>query len=75
MAEGLDFDVYYKYHWWGVNNDDGSYDFYAHGRYDQFVYVAPRKNVVIVRLGDALDENVFWPAILQNIVDQLQENL
>ena len=63
---------YYKYHWWGFNNTDGSYDFFAHGRYDQFVYVAPRKNVVIVRLGDQLDPQVIWPLALHNIIDQLQ---
>jgi len=72
MTEVLEFDGYYKYHWWGLNNEDGSYDFYAHGRYDQLVYVAPRRNVVIVRLGDALDENVLWPLVLHNIVDQLE---
>jgi hypothetical protein len=55
--------VIYKYHWWCINNPDGSYDFYAHGRYDQIIYVAPRKNVVIVRLGDAWDENVLWPLV------------
>ena len=63
---------YYKYHWWGINNADGTYDFYAHGRYDQFVYIAPRKNVVIVRLGNAPDENVLWPLVIHNIVDNLQ---
>ncbi|HEX5808960.1 MAG TPA: serine hydrolase, partial [Anaerolineales bacterium] len=72
MSEGLDYGLYYKYHWWGLNNSDGSYDFYAHGRYDQFIYVAPRKNVVIVRLGDQLDENVIWPLVIHNVVDQLQ---
>ena len=66
-----DYNGYYKYHWWGIYNPDGSYDFYAHGRYDQLVYVAQRKNVVIVRLGDQLDENVLWPLVLHNIVDQL----
>ncbi len=68
----LDYDGYYKYHWWGLNNPDGSYDFYAHGRYDQFIYIAPRKNVVIVRLGDALDEEVLWPLVIHDIVDQLE---
>lgn len=62
---------YYKYHWWGLDNPDGTYDFYAHGKYDQIVYIAPRKNVVIVRLGNAPDENVRWPLVLHNIVDQL----
>jgi len=66
-----DYGGYYKYHWWGINNPDGTYDFYAHGRYDQFVYVAQRKNVVIVRLGDQLDENVMWPLVIHNLIDQL----
>jgi CubicO group peptidase (beta-lactamase class C family) len=64
-----DYGSYYKYHWWGINNPDGTYDFYAHGRYDQLVYIAQRKNVVIVRLGDQLDENVMWPLVLHNMVD------
>ena len=72
MQEGLEYGGYYKYHWWGLNNPDGTYDFYAHGRYDQFIYVAPRKNVVIVRLGDQLDENVIWPLVIHNLVDQLK---
>lgn len=62
---------YYKYHWWGINNADGSYDFFAHGRYDQIIYVAPRKNVVIVRLGDALDGSVPWPLVIHAVVDKL----
>lgn len=71
MSEVLDYGGYYKYHWWGVNNADGTYDFHSHGKYDQIVYVAPRKNVVIVRLGDRLDEKVNWALVLHNIVDQL----
>lgn len=71
MGNWLSYGGYYKYHWWGINNPDGSYDFYAHGRYDQIIYIAPRKNVVIVRLGDALDPNVMWPLVIHYIVDQL----
>jgi CubicO group peptidase (beta-lactamase class C family) len=72
MSYWPDYNGYYKYHWWGINNPDGTYDFYAHGRYDQIVYVAQRKNVVIVRLGDQLDENVMWPLVVHNVVDQLK---
>lgn len=73
MSYGPDYGIYYKYHWWGFNNADGTYDFYAHGRYDQIVYIAPRKNVVIVRLGDAYDGQHFslWPLVIHNLVDQL----
>ena len=72
MSSGLDYGGYYNYHRWGINNPDGSYDFYAHGRYDQIIYVAPRKNVAIVRLGDVLDHNLPWPLVIQNMVDRLQ---
>ena len=68
----LDYGGYYKYHWWGINNTDGSYDFCAQGRYGQIIYVAPRKNAVLVRLGDELDENVLWPLVIHNVVDQLE---
>lgn len=71
MTEALEYGGFYKYHWWGINNTDGSYDFHSHGKYDQIIYIAPRKNVVIVRLGDRLDENVNWALILQDIVDRL----
>ena len=71
MAEALEYGGYYKYHWWGINNADGTYDFNSHGKYDQIIYVAPRKNVVIVRLGDRLDKSVNWALVLHNIVDQL----
>jgi CubicO group peptidase (beta-lactamase class C family) len=71
MTEWPDFGGYYKYHWWGINNADGTYDFFAHGRYDQVIYVAPRKNVVVVRLGNAPDEQLDWALAIHNIVDQL----
>jgi CubicO group peptidase (beta-lactamase class C family) len=71
MGAVLAYGGYYKYHWWGINNPDGSYDFHSHGKYDQIIYVAPRKNMVIVRLGDQLDGHVPWALVLHNIVDQM----
>jgi CubicO group peptidase (beta-lactamase class C family) len=71
MAYWPNYNGYYKYHWWGINNPDGSYDFYAHGKYDQIIYVAPRKNVVVVRLGNAPDDKLMWPLAIHNIVDQM----
>jgi CubicO group peptidase (beta-lactamase class C family) len=63
---------YYAYHWWGLENPDGTYDFTAAGRYGQYVYVAPRKNAVVVRLGG---ENqaypVDWMLLLHDLVGQL----
>ena len=46
---------YYGYHWWGLRNADGTYDFMAHGHLGQIIYVAPRKNIVVVRLGEEPD--------------------
>jgi CubicO group peptidase (beta-lactamase class C family) len=42
---------YYKYMWWGMAHDDGTYDFTAEGDKGQYIYVSPRKNMVIVRNG------------------------
>jgi len=44
-------DGYYKYMWWGIAIEPGSYDFVAHGDKGQFIYVSPRKSLVIVRNG------------------------
>jgi CubicO group peptidase (beta-lactamase class C family) len=41
----------YQYFWW-VNTPEGeSYHFSARGNYGQYIYVAPEKDLVIVRLG------------------------
>jgi CubicO group peptidase (beta-lactamase class C family) len=71
MPDWPSYGGYYKYHWWGLKNQDGTYDFYAHGKYDQLIYIAPRKNVVVVRLGNAPDEKLLWPLVLHNLADQL----
>jgi hypothetical protein len=38
---------------------------------DQIIYVAPRKNMVIVRLGSETDERLPWPLIIHSLVDQI----
>ncbi len=63
---------YYGYHWWGMRNADGSYDFMARGNLGQIIYVAPRKNMVIVRFGSEPDSNVLWTYVIQSLVDQMQ---
>jgi CubicO group peptidase (beta-lactamase class C family) len=44
-------DAYYKYLWWGMARDDGSYDFMAEGDKGQFIYVSQQNGLVIVRNG------------------------
>jgi CubicO group peptidase (beta-lactamase class C family) len=43
--------AYYKYMWWGMARERGSYDFSAEGNKGQFIYVSPQKNLIIVRNG------------------------
>ena len=64
-------DGYYGYHWWGLRNAGGSYDFMAHGHLGQIIYVAPRKNMVVVRLGEEPDEKVNWAFVLHGLVDEM----
>jgi len=42
---------YYKYMWWGMAREDGSYDFTAEGDKGQFIYVSSENNMVIIRNG------------------------
>jgi CubicO group peptidase (beta-lactamase class C family) len=42
---------HYKYMWYSLVREDGSYDFAAEGDKGQFIYVSPLKNLVIVRNG------------------------
>jgi CubicO group peptidase (beta-lactamase class C family) len=62
---------YYTYHWWGLDNADGTHDFMARGQYDQLIYVAPRKNVVVVRMGNEPDPLVDWGLVVHELVDAL----
>ncbi len=62
---------YYGYHWWGMNNADGTYDYAARGHLGQIIYVAPRKNMVVVRFGSEADSNVIWSYVIKALVDQM----
>lgn len=58
-----DFDLGYGYQWWIMDGDEGEYA--AIGVYNQFVYVNPTRNTVIVKLsannnyGVSLDESSY----------------
>jgi CubicO group peptidase (beta-lactamase class C family) len=58
---------YYKYQWWGRTNPDGSYHYTALGKRGQYIFVAPRENMVIVRFG--IDEGGVddWMGVFQGI--------
>jgi hypothetical protein len=44
----------------------------ARGNLGQLIYVAPRKNMVIVRFGDEKDSNVIWSYVVQSLVNKMQ---
>ena len=44
---------YYKYMWYGFTRGEDGYDFAARGDHGQFIYVAPHKNLIIIRNGAA----------------------
>ncbi|MFS0688767.1 serine hydrolase [Sporosarcina sp. 179-K 8C2 HS] len=63
---------YYKYMWLGYEREDGDYDFFAHGKYGQVIYVSPKNNVVIVRTGKTTGKVDFWPEILLELSSKLE---
>lgn len=63
---------YYNYMWMGYNREDDNYDFFAHGKYGQVIYVSPKYNVVIVRNGITTRKVDWWPEILYKLSSKLE---
>jgi CubicO group peptidase (beta-lactamase class C family) len=59
---------YYKYHWWGLNNPGGTYDYLAWGKQDQLIYVSPSTNTVVVRLGGGEADSALWQFAIRALV-------
>jgi CubicO group peptidase (beta-lactamase class C family) len=72
--EWADAGGYYRYFWWGNSRGSGDYSYEAVGRWGQFIFVAPKANVVIVRtagnLGLELEQ---WPQVFQYIADSVSK--
>jgi len=65
-----DYDNAYGYFWWV--DAERPRNFYAFGKYGQYIYVAPDADAVIVRTGsDWGVDNQTWLAIFRNVSDQL----
>jgi CubicO group peptidase (beta-lactamase class C family) len=59
---------YYKYHWWGMRNRDGTYDYAALGSCGQVIYISPGNNTIVLRngyKGDALEYAMIARSIIQ----------
>ncbi len=62
---------FYHNLWWGYKIDPQAYDSFALGVMWQLIYLAPRKNTIIVRFGTKWGHVDWWPAILKFLVDSL----
>jgi CubicO group peptidase (beta-lactamase class C family) len=61
---------YYKYFWSGDTNGSGDYVYSAIGRWGQFIFVAPKAKVVIVRTGSDFGINIVqWSQVFQYIAE------
>ena len=60
----------YKMHWWLGNKEYGT--FYANGLYNQYIWVFPKKNIIICRFAEKNNEtDSYYQDILNEIADQL----
>ena len=66
----------YQYFWW-VNTPDGKNHFSARGNYGQYIYVAPEKDLVIVRLGKEEGERGYgyWTALFEQLATKLDTSV
>jgi len=63
---------YYKFHWWGLRNPDGSYDYAATGSPGgQLIFVSPVSKAIVVHNGKSGDPMV-WAMIARALIHGLQ---
>jgi len=66
----------YQYFWW-VDTPDGENHFSARGNYGQYIYVAPEKDLVIVRLGKEEGEQGYgyWIDLFEDLSTKLDTSV
>jgi CubicO group peptidase (beta-lactamase class C family) len=66
----------YQYFWW-VDTPDGKHHFSARGNYGQYIYVAPEKDLVIVRLGKEEGERGYdyWISLFEELSTKLDPSV
>jgi CubicO group peptidase (beta-lactamase class C family) len=66
----------YQYFWW-VDTPEGKNHFSARGNYGQYIYVAPEKDLVIVRLGKEEGERGYgyWIDLLEELATNLDTSV
>lgn len=59
--------VGYQYMWYSIDNNSGGKDFFAAGKYGQYLYVSPDNDTLIVRTGISTGGVDWWPDVLRDI--------
>ena len=59
---------YYNHQWWQASKTDG--DFAAVGYLGQYIYVYPKKNIIIIRLGNGMGKQK-WMEIMREVAKSL----
>ena len=74
---GADFlksrEVGYQYMWYSIKNAAGGYDYFAAGKYGQYLYISPENDVVIVRTGVDIGEVDWWPDVFRQVASRATE--
>jgi CubicO group peptidase (beta-lactamase class C family) len=60
----------FQYDWWTRPGGRHPNDFWAQGNHGQFVYVAPSRDVVLVRFGTDYNDD-HWPDLLATLARRL----
>jgi len=68
-----DVEVGYRYMWYSIQNNAGGHDFFAAGKYGQYLYVSPENDTVIVRTGYSEGSVDWWPDVLRQTAELAQE--
>jgi CubicO group peptidase (beta-lactamase class C family) len=64
----------YQYFWWVNTPEDETSHFSARGKYGQYIYVAPERDLVIVRLGKEEGERgySYWIELFEELATELE---
>jgi CubicO group peptidase (beta-lactamase class C family) len=62
---------YYRYHWWGQQINEDEFDYFALGIFGQFLYISPRRQCIVLRLGTEKGIRNWWPNVLKRLVDRI----
>lgn len=63
----------YKYMWYSTPNNNGGLDYFAMGKYGQYLYMSPENNIVILRTGKSLGNVDSWPKIFKEVAIKIGE--